>query len=91
MKEQILKRFPGISCAYADEKGNVTTNVYGVSDVEKNGVADENTVFPAYSVSKFVTAICLMRLYDENKLSYRANFCGDDKSQSGCGSVGIRR
>lgn len=72
MKEQILKRFPGISCAYADEKGNVTTNVYGVSDVEKNGVADENTVFPAYSVSKFVTAICLMRLYEENVIDIDA-------------------
>ena len=65
MQEQIINRFPGISCAYMDAAGKVTTEYYGVSDKEKNILVDDNTIFPACSMSKFVTAICLMRLHEE--------------------------
>ena len=65
MQEQIINRFPGISCAYVDAAGKVTTEYYGVSDKEKNILVDDNTIFPACSMSKFVTAICLMRLHEE--------------------------
>ena len=36
MLKQIVNRFPGISCAYVDATGKVTTEYYGVSDKEKN-------------------------------------------------------
>ena len=62
MLEQIINRFPGVSCAYTDENGKVATVFYGVSDREKNILVNENTIFPACSISKFVTAICLMKL-----------------------------
>ena len=65
MQEQIINRFPGISCAYMDAAGKVTTEYYGVSDKEKNILVDDNTIFPACSMSKFITAICLMRLHEE--------------------------
>ena len=66
MIEKIKNRFPGISCAWMDAMGNVTTEYYGVSDSEHNTPVDENTIFPACSMSKFVTAICLMKLHEEN-------------------------
>ena len=72
MLEQIINRFPGISCAYMDAAGEVTTEYYGVSDKEKNILVDGNTIFPACSMSKFVTSICLMRLYEENAIDIDA-------------------
>ena len=68
MLEEIMSRFPGISCAYVDETGKETTEYYGVSDKEQNIVVDVNTIFPACSISKFITAICLMKLQEENKI-----------------------
>lgn len=65
MLDQMINRFPGISCAYVDVTGEVTTEYYGYADKDKIILVDENTVFPACSMSKFVTAICLMRMYEE--------------------------
>ena len=68
MLEEIMSRFPGISCAYVDETGKETMEYYGVSDKEQNIAVDVNTIFPACSISKFITAICLMKLQEENKI-----------------------
>lgn len=65
MYRQIIDRFPGISCAYADGAGNVATECHGIADMETNTKVDENTIFPACSISKFVTAICLMKLHEQ--------------------------
>ena len=65
MIHEIRNAFPGISCATLDATGNVATECYGISDKEKNLSVDENTIFPACSMSKFVTAICLMKLHEE--------------------------
>lgn len=56
MLKQMLDRFPGIGCAYMDGAGKVTTEYYS---------ADENAIFPAASMSKFVTALCLMKLHED--------------------------
>lgn len=72
MKQQMMERFPGISCAYVDAAGKEGVECYGVSDKEKNILVDDHTVFPACSVSKFVTAICLMRLQEEDVINIDA-------------------
>ena len=64
MLQQIKNRFPGIGCAYADATGNITTEYLGSADRESNIPVDAHTVFPACSMSKFVTAICLMKLHE---------------------------
>ena len=66
MLHEMKNCFPGISCAWLDAAGNVRTQCYGVSDREAQIAVDENTIFPACSMSKFVTAICLMKLHEEN-------------------------
>ena len=63
MLKQMLDRFPGIGCAYMDGAGKVTTEYHGV---------DENTVFPAASMSKFVTAFCLMKLHEDRVIDIDA-------------------
>ena len=66
--ETIKKRFPGISCAYRDIAGTVTTKCFGFADKEANVPVDENTAFPACSISKFITAICVMKEYEQGHI-----------------------
>ena len=72
MMEQIIARFPGVSCAWADATGCVTTACWGVADKEHNLPVDEDTIFPACSISKFVTAICLMKLQEQQVIDIDA-------------------
>ena len=66
--ENILNRFPGISCAYRDAEGKVTTKCFGFADKEENVPVDENTAFPACSISKFITAICMMKECEQGRI-----------------------
>ena len=68
MKQQIIERFPGISCVYRDAEGKETTECYGVADKQSNILVNDSTIFPAYSISKFVTALCVMKLYEKRLL-----------------------
>ena len=66
--EAIKKRFPGISCAYQDAAGKVTTKCFGFADKDACVPVDENTAFPACSISKFITAICVMKEYEQGRI-----------------------
>ncbi len=66
--ETIRNRFPGISCAHRDAAGRVTTKCFGFADQEANKPVDENTAFPACSISKFITAICVMKEYEQGHI-----------------------
>ena len=68
MKQQIIERFPGISCAWMDAVGKAETECFGFADREKQIPVDSNTVFPACSISKFITAICIMKLHEQKLL-----------------------
>ena len=68
MKQQIIERFPGISCAWMDAGGKTETECYGAADREKRIPVDSSTVFPACSISKFITAICIMKLHEQKLL-----------------------
>ena len=41
---------------------------YGFADRENHIPADEDTIFPACSISKFITAICIMKLHEQKLL-----------------------
>ena len=70
--QEIIQRFPGISCACLDAAGRVATECYGLADRERGIPVDANTVFPAASISKFVTAICLMKLQEQGQINIDA-------------------
>lgn len=65
MKQQLIDRFPGISCAWAGAEGKETTECRGFSDKESHAPVNEKTMFPACSISKFITAICIMKLQEQ--------------------------
>ena len=62
-KDQIVKQFPGVALAYGNADDS-RTQYFGVFDVESNSPVNQETVFPACSVSKFVTAICVMKMQE---------------------------
>ena len=72
MMDQIIARFPGISCAWTDADGCVTSECYGMADRERGIPVDENTIFPACSISKFITALCLMKLQEQGVINIDA-------------------
>ena len=68
MKQQIMERFPGISCAWADAAGKEAAEYDGFADRENRVPVDENTIFPACSISKFITAVCVMKLHEQKQI-----------------------
>ncbi|MCR5735282.1 MAG: serine hydrolase [Lachnospiraceae bacterium] len=68
-EQQIYERFPGISCAYRDAAGREILTFSGIADAENGIPVDGNTVFPACSISKFVTAITVMILQEQKLLN----------------------
>ncbi len=72
MKEQIMERFPGIGWAWADAAGREAAEYHGFSDRESCTFVDEDTVFPACSISKFITAICVMKLHEQKRIDLDA-------------------
>lgn len=72
MMEQIIARFPGISYAGVDTAGRVRTECWGSADKERSLPVDEDTIFPACSISKFITAICVMKLQEQQVIDIDA-------------------
>ena len=64
-ERQIFERFPGVSCAYRDAAGRETLKFDGVADKENRIPVDGCTAFPACSISKFVTALTVMKLQEQ--------------------------
>lgn len=65
MDNRLLDTFPGVSCAWTDADGRISTACYGVSDKELNLPVNADTIFPACSISKFITALCVMKLQEQ--------------------------
>ena len=89
--EYTKDRFTGISCAYLDLDGRITTEYAGFADKENNILVDEDTVFPAFSISKYITALCVMKACKKglinidlpvNKYLSRWKLCTSDGNES---------
>ena len=65
MIQKIMERFPGIGCAWVNADGKESAAYFGTADRENNTAVDDDTIFPACSISKFVTAICVMKLQEK--------------------------
>jgi len=61
----VRETFPGIGCAWTDADGKTTAEYYGVADRESNTPVSSETIFPACSISKFITALCVMILHEQ--------------------------
>ena len=67
-RRKIAERFPGIGCAWTDAAGKESAEYFGAADREKQIAVDESTIFPACSISKFITAICVMKLQEQRAI-----------------------
>ena len=63
-KQRILERFPGAGCAWMNATGEESAAFFGTADRENGTAVTDQTIFPACSISKFVTAICVMKLHE---------------------------
>jgi CubicO group peptidase (beta-lactamase class C family) len=72
---QLMQRFkvPGVSVAVIKDFKIHWAKGYGVADAETNRPVDPNTLFQAASISKPVTAMAVLRLAQEGKLSIDAD------------------
>jgi CubicO group peptidase (beta-lactamase class C family) len=69
--QELMQRFhvPGVSVAVIKDFRIHWAKGYGVADVETNRAVDPNTLFQAASISKPVTAMAVLRLAQEGRLS----------------------
>ena len=65
MNDRLQRTFPGISLAYGNMSGSTKSWRYGFADREEKIPVEEDTVFPANSISKFITAMCVMKEYEQ--------------------------
>ena len=63
-RDRIAKRFPGISFAFRDSEGSVRKQYFGVFDIENHYGVDQSIAFPACAISKFITAVCIMKMHE---------------------------
>lgn len=63
-RDQITNRFPGISFAFGNSEGYTHEMHFGVYDIGNHYPVDNGIVFPACSISKFITSICVMKMHE---------------------------
>ena len=61
-------RAPGLSVAVVDQSHVIFAHGYGMSDVENNVRASEDTIYRIASISKSITATATMKLVETGKL-----------------------
>ncbi len=60
---------PGLSLGVIRNDSIIYTRGYGVRDIGNNDLVTENTIFHTASISKLFTALAIMQLIENNKLS----------------------
>ncbi len=63
------KNIPGLSIAVSMADGTTITRTYGFAEVEHTVSVQSDSVFPIGSITKFLTALGIMLLQEEGKLS----------------------
>ena len=64
--EMQTKHIPGLSASIVIDEDVVWQNAYGYANIEENKKVNNQTLFKIASVSKTLTASCLMQLYEQD-------------------------
>jgi CubicO group peptidase (beta-lactamase class C family) len=67
------KQIPALSVAVIDDNRIVWAKAYGISEAKSGTQVNIHTLFSAGSLSKFITAIAVLRLVDQGQLSLDAD------------------
>jgi len=65
MDEMQTKHIPGLSASIVIDEEVVWQKAYGYANIEENKQVNNHTLFKIASVSKTLTATCLMQLYEQ--------------------------
>ncbi|MCR5685483.1 MAG: serine hydrolase [Lachnospiraceae bacterium] len=68
-ERQIYEKIPGVSCAYRDAAGREILKFDGFADKENGIPVKADTVFPACSISKFITTLTVMKFQEQELLN----------------------
>jgi CubicO group peptidase (beta-lactamase class C family) len=73
--EELMKKenVPGLSIAFVDDGKISWTKTYGFADVEKKTKVTPDTLFAAASISKPLTALCVLKLVQNGTLNLDAD------------------
>jgi D-alanyl-D-alanine carboxypeptidase len=83
---------PGIAVGVMQHGEVVIARGYGLADVENNVAVTADSAFPIASVTKNMTAVAILRLAEQGKLSLDDDICKTVPSFAHCGEgVTIRR
>ncbi len=66
-------KVPSVSIAVINNGKIEWAKSYGYADIQQKRVADVNTIYQAASISKSLNAMCVMKLYEQGKLSLNKN------------------
>ncbi len=69
-----LYKVPSLSIAVINNGRIEWAEAYGLADVNEKRPANVNTIYQAASISKSVNAFCVMKLYQDGKLSLDKDF-----------------
>ncbi|AUB31156.1 serine hydrolase domain-containing protein [Spiroplasma floricola] len=65
------KYFTGAVLKINQNKENIFSYSFGINDLEKNTLMNEELIFRAYSMTKTITVAAFLTLVDENKISLK--------------------
>ena len=66
----LVKQFPGVSVAWGNANGSCKIDYRGYANKMSGRTVTENTLFPACSITKYVTAICVIKLKSSGILDF---------------------
>lgn len=67
-KLKTVERFQGIGCVWINAAGEEAAEYFGAADRENHIAVTDQTIFPACSISKFVTALCVIKLHEKKAI-----------------------
>lgn len=63
-----LQKIPGLAVAIIKDGTTIYKEYFGKTEIEKDELVSENTLFPVYSVSKLMTSVAIFQLIEDGKI-----------------------
>ena len=69
LRTAVKERIPAVSAAVVAHDKNIYEGHFGYSDLSKNSLVDEKSLFRIASMTKAITSACIFQLIDKNLLN----------------------
>ena len=76
LRTAVKERIPAVSAAVVAHDKNIYEGHFGYSDLSKNSLVDEKSLFRIASMTKAITSACIFQLIDKKKfINILPRFC----------------